>query len=275
MRVGRIARGWTLARRSLDVVVADGSLSALVVLGSVLGILAVGLVLLPGVAYVDEGDQGTVFALVVLASVVGSIVATFFAVALAAAAADVLDGRDATVGRSLGVAWSRRGAVIGWALVLVSVNLVLQAFARRLGPLGAIAAGIAGAAWELVTFLVVPVIALEGIDPLKAVRRSGTIFRDRWGEQVVGQVSIAGVFFLVGFLPAAALFALAFLGPGDAIGPFEVVCVGAGIVILVVASILGQAARGVFSVALLRYATRNGELGPFDPAELESAIGPR
>ena len=34
--MGRIGRGWSLARQSLDVVLADGSLSFLVVLGAVL-----------------------------------------------------------------------------------------------------------------------------------------------------------------------------------------------------------------------------------------------
>lgn len=273
--MGRIARGWSLARQSLDVVLTDGSLSALVVLGSITTVLAVGAVFAPTVALLEEGDEDLLYLLVALAALVASAVSTFFAVALAAAAAEVLDGRDATVGGALAVAWSRRGAVAGWALVLVTVNLVLQTVARRLGPLGAIVTGIAGAVWELVTFLVVPVIALEGVGPMEAVRRSGSIFRERWGEQVVGQVSITGVFLLAGLLPAGALAALALIGPGEGIGPFEIVCLGSAIVILVVASILGQAARGVFSVALLRYATGDGELGPFDATQLEGAVGRR
>jgi hypothetical protein len=117
------------------------------------------------------------------------------------------------------------------------------------------------------------VIALEGLGPLEALRRSGPLFRERWGEQVVGQVSIAGVFVLVALIPAGLLVALATLGPGEGIGPFEIVAIGAAIVVLLVASILGSAARAVFSVALLRYAIGDGAHGPFSAAELvESAV---
>ena len=66
-----------------------------------------------------------------------------------------------------------------------------------------------------------------------------------------------------------------FSGPGEGIGAFEVLCIAIAVLIVVVASILGSAARGVFSVALLRYATGAGELGPFSRDDLEGAVRAR
>jgi hypothetical protein len=271
--MGRLTRGWGLAKQSLTVVLADASLGGLVVLGAAAsGAVALALFVPAAVLYEDEQTVGAVL-LGVVGAYLATFLATFFAVALAAAAAEVLDGRNATVARALAVAWGNVGAIAGWALVLVTVNLVLQAVASRLGPLGRIVVGVVGAAWGLVTFLVVPVIALEGLGPLEALRRSGTLFRERWGEQVVGQVSIAGIFVLVALLPAGLLLGLATLGPGEGIGPFEIVAIAAAILVMLVASVLGSAARAVFSVALLRYAAGERSFGPFRAADLESAVG--
>jgi Family of unknown function (DUF6159) len=270
--MGRIGRGWSLARQSLDVVLADGSLGALVVLGSATAAIAVGAALVPMLLFAGQDQMLWAYASLAVAVAVGSVVSVFFAVALAAAAAVVLDGGNATVLGALGVSWARRRAVLGWGLLVVTVNLVLQLVASRLGPLGRIVTGFVGVAWGLVTFLVVPVIALEGLGPGEALRRSGTIFRERWGEQVVGQVSITGVLMLVGLVPAGLLFGLALLGPGEETGPFEVVAIAAAVLVLLVSAVLAAAARAVFSVALLRYATGQGATGPYSAADLEQAV---
>ncbi len=66
--------------------------------------------------------------------------------------------------RSLAVVRSDRSlsvlVILGGALVLTTVNLVLQALRERTGPLGGILLGAASVAWGLATFLVVPIVAL-------------------------------------------------------------------------------------------------------------------
>src|SRR6185503_15819527 len=92
-----------------------------------------------------------------------TLVATYFAVALAAASTAVLDGRNATVGGATAVASARLGAIAGWAVVLTTVNLVIQALRSRAGIIGSLLLGAATVAWGLATFLVVPIVALEGL----------------------------------------------------------------------------------------------------------------
>ena len=60
-------------------------------------------------------------------------------------------------------------------------------------------------AWSLVTFLAVPVIAIEGTGPFETLKRSASIFRERWGQQITGNIAIGGAVFLLGVLPAAIL----------------------------------------------------------------------
>ena len=59
-------------------------------------------------------------------------------------------------------------------------------------------------AWSLVTFLAVPVIAIEGTGPFETIKRSASLFRERWGQQITGNIAIGAAVFLLGVLPAVA-----------------------------------------------------------------------
>ena len=249
--------------------VRDGSLVTLVVLGGIAS-GAVGLSFLVPAAIAHGIDEN---ALAVVLAVVGvyltTLVGTYFAVALAAAAATVLDGRDATVRDAMSVASRSTGPIAGWALVLTTVNLVLQLLRGRAGLLGSLLLGAATVAWGLATFLVVPLLALEGLGPLQALERSAALFRAKWGEQLVGTASIGVLFGVLGTVPAVVLVALG-LASGSTL--VTVVCIAVGVVVAVAAGVLGSAARSVFAVALYRYAAGTGATGPFTPAELELAV---
>ena len=162
------------------------------------------------------------------------------------------------------------GSIAGWALVLTTVNLALQLLRERAGILGSLLLGAATVAWTLATFLVVPILALEGLGPLQALDRSAAaLFRAKWGEQLVGTASIDLLFAVFGTVPALALV---FLGLASGSTPIAVGCFVVGILAAVAAGVLGSAARSVFAVALYRYASGTGPTGPFTTADLELAV---
>ena len=43
-------------------------------------------------------------------------------------------------------------------------------------------ADVVGVAWSVATYFVIPVIALEGLGPRDALRRSSALVREKWGE---------------------------------------------------------------------------------------------
>ena len=267
--MGRISRGWHLAAVSLRVVRSDGSLSVLVVLGGIAsGATALAFLVPAAIAYSIE-EKWLAGVLAVVGTYLATLVATYFAVALAAASAEVLEGRDATVGAGTAVASARLGAIAGWALVLTTVNLVIQALRSRAGIVGNLLLGAATVAWGLATFLVVPIVALEGVGPLAALDRSASLFRQKWGEQLVGTASIGVLFAVLGTLPAVALI---FLGLASGSTTLAIALVVVGVLVAVAAGVLGSAARAVFSVALYRYASGSGGTGPFTEGDLESAV---
>ncbi len=93
-----------------------------------------------------------------------AVIGTYFSVGLAAAADMIFRGQQATVGDGLAVARSRFSQICGWAALSTTVGLVLSALENQ-GVVGEIVGRLLAVGWSLITFLAVPVIALEGTGP--------------------------------------------------------------------------------------------------------------
>jgi len=88
----------------------------------------------------------------------------FFAnTALVGAAMIRLDGGDPTVGDGFRIAMRRAGPILGYALISATVGLILRTIAERAGILGRLVISLIGLAWNLATYLVVPVLAAEDV----------------------------------------------------------------------------------------------------------------
>jgi Family of unknown function (DUF6159) len=129
-------------------------------------------------------------------------------------------------------------------------------------------------AWSLVTFIAVPVIAIEGTGAFATLKRSAGLFRERWGQQITCNLAIGGLVSLLGVLPSAILIAIgiAVWASAGFVGALFVVV---GAIGLAISMLVIQALNGIFGVALYRYALDGQALGGFTPAELESAVKPK
>jgi hypothetical protein len=277
--MSRMRQGWELTKKSWGLLRANpqlfrfpiyGGLSALAIL-----IVAVG----PGLYLIDDGQRVVGGLLTAIGLYFSAFVAIYFSVGLAATADAIFHGQDATVRDGMAVARQRVAAIAGWAAVSALVGTVLSVM-QRSGSIGEqIAGSLIGAAWSLITFMAVPVIAFEGTGPFETLKRSATLFKERWAGQVTGNVAIGGIVLLAGVLPAVALIAGgAYLWANDSGGAGlagGAVIVAIGIVLLVMSMLIMQALKGIFGVALYRFAARGEVPAGFTEAELESAVRTR
>jgi len=74
----------------------------------------------------------------------------------------------------------------------------------------AAASSVVRAAWSVSTFFVIPLLALEGLGPGDALKRSVSLIRERWGEGLGGSASIGLAVFLVAVVPLYVLFQLTY-----------------------------------------------------------------
>jgi hypothetical protein len=272
--MGRIARTLELAKASWKVLKADKELVLLPVISMVATIVVAASFLAPILMTGDGAeisDPGTVgYVLMFVAYVVLAFITIFFNAALVHAANERLNGGDPTVGSGLRGALSRVHRILPWALVSATVSIILRAIEERAGALGRIVSGLAGVAWSLVTFLVIPVLVVEDLRVGEAVKRSGALFKRTWGENVAAQVGF-GLLGFIAILPAVLLIALG-VAAGQT-GAFVAVAV-AVLWILAVVMILA-ALSGIYQTALYRYAAGLDAPGGFGGHDLAAAFAPK
>ncbi len=154
-------------------------------------------------------------------------------------------------------------------------GLLLRAFENRVPLLGKIVAGIAGAAWGIATFFVVPVIALEGAGPLKSLQHSAAIIKARWGEGATGAATIGlvtvGFSFAIARWPAFGVMVL--LAGGQALLGYAVLAVA--VVLMFGAAVVSATLSQIFRVAVYEYALSGQTPGGFDGPQLQAAFQPQ
>jgi len=269
--VSRIKRGWGLTKKSWALLNENRELIRFPLYGALATIVPAIVFLGPGLYLFDQDELAGAIPLVVIGVYALSVVGFYFSVGLAACADMIFRGQQATVADGLAVARSRFAQICGWAAVSTAISAVMGLLENQGGIGGQIAARLVGMAWSLITFLAVPVIAIEGTGPAATIKRSASMFRERWGQQITGNLAIGGAVFLLGVLPAVLLIVagVAVWSSASFLGALLVVI---GALALAIALLVSKALTGIFGVALYRYALDGQALGGFTAEELESAV---
>jgi hypothetical protein len=267
----RIKRGWGLTKKSWALLNGHRELIRFPLYGAVATVPLAILFFGPGLYLLDQDSLAGAIPLLVIGVYVLSVVGFYFSVGLAAAANMIFNGQQATIADGLAVARANFSQICGWAALSTAISVLMGVLENQGGIAGNIAARLVGMAWSLVTFLAVPVIAIEGTGPIETLKRSASIFRRRWGQQITGNIAIGAAVFLIGVLPALALIVAGVVlwSSASFVGALLVVI---GALVLAIAMLVSRALSGVFGVALYRYALEGKAVGGFTQDELESAV---
>jgi hypothetical protein len=271
----RFGNSMALAKASWGVLRDDKKLTLLPLFSGLATLLVVASFLVPAAALAHNSAGGgyqfgpVTWILGAIGYVLAAYVVIFFNAALMYAADAKLHGVTVSLGDAVRFAASRSHVLLPWAVVSATVSIVLRGVEQRGGIIGRIVGMIAGVAWSLVTFLVMPVLVVEGMGPIAAVKRSGELFKRTWGEQVmsnfgIGLVALGAI--LVGAIPAMLLVAIG--------GPVAVLGIVAFVVWVVIVSLVSSALTGILCMALYRYATE-GTVPGWDNTQLHGAFRPR
>jgi hypothetical protein len=264
------SRGLRLVKVSWGVVRQDRSLLLLPVLSFACSVVLTALFAagIWGVG-LPEGDrlEPIHYVLLFLLYVALAFVAIFFNAAVIGTAMRRLEGHDASIRDGLALARANIGKIFVWSVITATVGMILRALAERFGFIGRLVISVIGVAWNVVTFFVVPVLLYEPVGVPQGIKRSASLFRQRWGETFIGTGAIGLVLFVASLVMLALAVPLAIALPpvGILLG---VVGVGA-------LAAIGAACTGVFNAALYRYATTGQASGAFTVDDLQSSFRPR
>jgi hypothetical protein len=264
-------RAFRLLGVSWRVVMAEKSLLALPVISMLISLVVIAVFGLGalGIGLPANGESANpaLYVLAFVMYVVLAFVAIYCNAAVIGVAMKRLGGEDATLHDGIALANAHLPAIAAWAVVTATVGMVLRSIQSSDNPIARILAGLAGVAWTVLTFFVLPVLLFEEAGVGTAMKRSAAIFRQRWGEQFIGSASIGLALFLI----AIPVFVLA--------GFVTSAIPALGIVLIVLAVgafvALSGALSGVFNAALYRFATTGEVGGGFSEQDLATAFRPR
>ena len=278
----RLSNSWELVKASIAILRDDKELIIFPII-STIGVLLVTISFaLPmifagvfdSVISGEEGSAGVIsFIIGFLFYVAQYFVIIFFNSSLIGAAMIRLRGGDPTLRDGFRIAVNNIGSIFGYALIASTVGIILRTISERSNFLGKFVVSLIGLAWNLATFLVVPVLVVEEIGPFEAVKRSAQLLKKTWGEQIVGNLSI-GVFF--GVLTIAVI--LLIVGPSIYLiialdNPALLIVMGFLLVAaLVLIGLVSSTLSGIYAAAVYRFAAEGQTGGYFQPELVQNAF---
>lgn len=292
MFMGKFARSWDLFKQSGRVLMSDKQLLVLPILSSISCILVLATFAVPLLFAVDwksefargaGGNSSNVqmtmkawYPVVLFAYYfVNFFVITFFNSALIACAIRKFNGESATLKDGLGVAVSRLPQILAWSAVAATVGVVLQMVQERLGFVGKIIMNLIGMVWTIATFFVVPVLVVEKVGPITAIKRSVEILKKTWGESLItnlGIGAVTGVMVLLGVL---------FLVGGGVLSivmnsPWPIAIIGGLFLVYILAiSLISTTLKGILLAATYQFAATGSVPNGFNQDMLSQAFKPK
>lgn len=275
----RISNSWELVKASARVLSLDKELLIFPIVSAV-GVVAVtALFIIPALlgslfdSFFSEsfGVFGTVLAF--LYYIVQYTIVFFSNTALVGAAMIRIRGGNPTVMDGVRIASRQFFNILGYALIASTVGIVLKLISDRSKGLGRFIISIIGLAWNVGTYLVVPILAVEGVGPIEAVKRSVNYLKRTWGEQIIGNFGIGTTMGLLTFVVVIIGIAVLALAAWMEAPLFLLIALGALLgLTLVFLGLISSTLNGIYTAAVYEYAATGEVKGYFDRTIVENAF---
>ena len=204
----RVSNTLKMMKSCLDVLKKDRELILFPVFAAIS--VAIFVLIISAGGYLDNLDteQGGSLAPLILLIFGANFLIVFFNSALVSAALERLRGGDPNVKSGLSHAIKHIHHIFFWSIIVTIVAIliaIIRGDRRENSIFREIFASIIQAGWAMMTFFVVPIIVSENIGPINAIKRSTSLFKQTWGDQVVANFGF-GIFQLFGVLLGVVVY---------------------------------------------------------------------
>lgn len=278
----RFKRSWELAKQSWKVMRSHPSLAIFPIISGIATLLVSISFILPiffslkasGTFDSHSSNEPQFSAIYYVISfcyyLISYFVVVFFNVGLIHCANKVLNNEPTSVGDGLRAAMKRLGPILGWSLIGATVGMILRTISERVGFVGQIVVALLGGAWNIVTFFVVPTLAIEGIGPIAAIKTSFETIKKTWGESLIGNIGVSTAVGLMALIPIPLMIAVMFTGSVWAI--LTVVVISA--LYWLALAIVGSCLTGIYTTAVFHYARTGSVPNVFSTEQIQMAFMP-
>jgi hypothetical protein len=183
-----------------------------------------------------------------------------------------LRGGSPTFSDGIAIARQHIGPILGYAAIAATVGVLLKMKGKRSGLVADAVRSIAGMAWTLSTFLVVPVLVSQKLGPIDAIKESAGLLKKTWGENLIGTAGLWLGFGVLSFVYVLVSLALVFgaLSVSAELAGALAILLLLGLLLI---GIVKSAISAIYAAVLYRYAADGQAPEGFDAQQLELAFG--
>ncbi|MBA31410.1 MAG: hypothetical protein CL748_02635 [Chloroflexi bacterium] len=204
---GSISNTIQLMKSCVRILKKDRELILFPIMAAIFVLLLLGLIITTGSIDLSGANDEEQSILPIAILIFGAnFIVVFFNSALISAALERLRGGDPNVSSGLSHALKHVHHIFFWSIIVTIMGLIfaaIKANGRNRGGFGGIMtqvfASFLQAGWAMMTFFVIPIIVSENISPLSAIKRSSSLFKQTWGNQVAANFGF-GIFQFIAIL---------------------------------------------------------------------------
>lgn len=271
----RFSNTWSLMRSSFEVLKEDTTILIFPILSGFFSLTIIGSFLLPFFATGNlsalqffENSPGILgYVYLFLFYFLSYFVVLFFNSASVVYAVDVMHGGRPTISNALRLVSSRLSPLLGWTFIAATVGLIINSLENSSDLIGKIVSALLGISWTVVSFLVLPILIIEGKGPITSLKLSTQMLKDSWGEQLIGHFSF-GLIFAVLSIPIGILIFFAF----QAGGGFAIAGLAVGIFLMIAMGVVQWSLQSIFMGALYLYVREDNVPFRFSLSQINNAV---
>jgi hypothetical protein len=271
----RIANSWRLMKSCLLFLSKNKDLMILPILSLITVSFFLALLFGGGIYEIvihNFNQQSIVVASIIslIAYFILSFIVIFFNATLIACAISRLQGKHVSIRGGFSMAGQHFPQLLGWCLISCVVGLIIKILENSHNVIEKIIAATIGFSWALCSYFVLPILVVENIGPLAAIKQSGQKFKQNWRKVI----SINLIFFLFFLAVAAIIYGLT-VGLAVLPIPSDKEIVVMAVVAYLILMIFGTTLGSIANSALYLYIMKKTDTPYFANALLDQAIVPR
>ena len=204
---GNISNTIQLMKSCVNILKKDKELILFPIMAAIFVLLLLGLINSTGSIDLSGANEEemSIFPIAILIFGANFII-VFFNSALISAALERLRGGDPNISSGISHALKHIHHIFLWSIIVTIMSLIfaaIKANGRNRGGIGGIMtqifASFLESGWAMMTFFVVPIIVSENLSPISAIKRSSSLFKQTWGNQVAANFGF-GIFQIIAVL---------------------------------------------------------------------------
>ena len=204
---GNISNTIQLMKSCVNILKKDKELILFPIMAAIFVIALLGLIYSTGSIDLSGANEEemSIFPIAILIFGANFII-VFFNSALISAALERLRGGDPNISSGISHALKHIHHIFLLSIIVTIMSLIfaaIKANGRNRGGIGGIMtqifASFLEAGWAMMTFFVVPIIVSENLSPISAIKRSSSLFKQTWGNQVAANFGF-GIFQIIAVL---------------------------------------------------------------------------